>query len=113
MKWSLANVWMFEDRCYCLNKVGISKVATLSALDALQIYNSADSEDVDVEPSQSQPTSKPKKRHAIYGLNFKLETFKLIVDNDEQSSLIQRIGKAHSQECASHDDDHQKQADSQ
>ena len=73
MKWSIANVWGFPGPCYCSNKVDTSKVATLSALDVLQIYNSDDSEDVNVEPSLSQPSSRTSQKCAIFDLKFELE----------------------------------------
>ena len=81
---------MFEGPCNCSNKVGTPKVATMSALDALQIYNSDDSEDVDVELSQSQPTSKPSPKYAIYDLKFKLEMLKLMRNGDKQPSATEK-----------------------
>ena len=62
----------------------------MSAVDALQIYISDDSEHVIVEPPQSQPTSKLSQRYAIYGLKFKLEMFKLIRASDEQLSSTEK-----------------------
>ena len=76
IKLSLANVRVFEGTCNCSNKVDTSKVETMSALQ----------EHVDVEPSQSQPTSKPSQTHDIDDVKSKLETFKLMRDDRQLSS---------------------------
>ena len=62
----------------------------MSALNALHVYISDGSEDVDVEPSQSLPTSKQFQKHAIYDLKSKFEMFKLIRDDDVQLASTER-----------------------
>ena len=73
LTWSLENVVGFLGPCHCSNKVDTSKVAIMSAVDVVQIYNSDDSEDVDVEPSLSQTTFKTSQKCDIFDLKFKLE----------------------------------------